>query len=122
MTGKLEDISKSCDNGMLRYVAGERRQDRISSEEVANRCGLKMIKNNFKLRQRRLEWFGHVRSEPEGGVLRLVEQMGSRKTKENLERNSEDGFGTNRNGREQDRGRWRKIIAVRPLLEGTIWT
>jgi len=26
-----------------------------------------------KLRQRRLQWFGHVRREMEGGVLRLVE-------------------------------------------------
>jgi len=28
-----------------------------------------------KLRQRRLQWFGHVRRETEGGVLRLVEEM-----------------------------------------------
>jgi len=70
-------------------------QDKISSEEVAKRCGLKMIQD--KLRQKRLH-SGHVRRETEGGVLRLVEEMESRKTKEKLERYSEDGFGTNRSG------------------------
>jgi len=36
---------------------------RISSEEVAKRYGLKMIQD--KLRQKRLQWFGHVRMETE---------------------------------------------------------
>jgi len=40
-------------------------QDRISREEVAKRCTLKMIQD--KLRQNRLQWFGHVRNETEGG-------------------------------------------------------
>jgi len=48
-------------------------QDRISSEEVAKICGLKMIQ--YKLRQKRLQWFGHVRRETEGEVLRQVEEM-----------------------------------------------
>jgi len=56
LTGKLEDIFKSCDSRMLRYMASVRWQD---SEEVAKRCGLKMIQD--KLRQKRLQWFGHVR-------------------------------------------------------------
>jgi len=57
---------------------------------MAKRCDLKMIQD--KLRQKRLPWFGHVRRETEGGVLRLVEEMEvsekkeSRKIKENLER------------------------------------
>jgi len=63
LTEKLEDILKSCDSRMLRYMAGMRWQDRISCEEVAKRCGLKMIQN--KLRKRRLQWFGHVRKETE---------------------------------------------------------
>jgi len=37
LTGKLEDIVKSCDTGMLRSMAKVRWQDRISSEEVAKR-------------------------------------------------------------------------------------
>jgi len=102
---------------MLRYMVGVRWQDRISIEEVAKRCGLKMIQN--KLRQKRLQWFGHVRGETEIEVFRLVEEIEvsgekeSRKTKENLERYSEEGFGTNRSGRECGiRSRkMRKIIA-----------
>jgi len=53
LTGKLEVILKSCDSRMLRYMAGVRWQDRISSEEVAKRCGWKMIQDI--LRQRRLQ-------------------------------------------------------------------
>jgi len=40
---------------MLRYMARVRWQDRLSSEEVAKRCGMKIIQD--KLRQKR---FGHV--------------------------------------------------------------
>jgi len=46
LTGKLEDILKSCDSRMLKYMARVRWQDRISSEEVAKRSGLKMIQIN----------------------------------------------------------------------------
>jgi len=43
---------------------------------------------------------GHVKRKKEGGVLRLVEEgeKENRKTKENLQRYSEEGFGTNRSG------------------------
>jgi len=58
-TRKLEYILKSCDSRMLRYIPGVRCQDRISSEEMTKRCCLKMIQD--KLRQRRLQWFDHVR-------------------------------------------------------------
>jgi len=61
------------DSRMLRYMAGVRWQDRISTEDVARRCGLKMIQD--KLRQKRLQWFGHVRSETEGRVLKLVDKI-----------------------------------------------
>jgi len=54
-------------------MARVRWQDRISSEDVAKRCGLKMIQD--KLRQKMLQWFGHTRRETDGGVLRLVEEM-----------------------------------------------
>jgi len=50
LTGKLEDILKSCDSRMLRYMAGVRWQHRISSENVAKRCGLKMIQDKLKQR------------------------------------------------------------------------
>jgi len=103
LTGNLEDILKSCGSRMLRYMHGESEmagQDLLSSEEAAKRCGLKIIQD--KLRQKRLQWFGHVRWEMEGEVLRLVEEIEvsekkeRRKTKENSEIHSEEGFGTKR--------------------------
>ena len=117
MTGRMEDILKSCDRRMLRYMAGVKWQDRVSSEEIAKRCGVKEIET--KIRQRRLQWFGHVRREAEGGVLRLVEEMevpGKRKVgrprktwrdtvKQDLEILRVD------ENMALDRSRWRKIIA-----------
>jgi len=72
LTGKLEEILKSCDSRMLRYMARVR-QGRIFSEEVVKKCDLKMIQD--KLRQLRLQWFGHLRRVTEGGVLKFVEEM-----------------------------------------------
>ena len=73
MTKKIEDILKHCDRKMMRYMAGVRWTDRISSVEVAWRCGLTDIQG--KIRQRRLQWFGHVRREKDGGGLRRVEEI-----------------------------------------------
>ena len=92
-------------------------QDRVSSEEIAKRCGVKEIET--KIRQRRLQWFGHVRREAEGGVLRLVDELevpGKRKVgrprktwrdtvKQDLEILRVD------ENMALDRSRWRKIIA-----------
>jgi len=99
LTGKLVDILISCDSRMLRYMTRVRWQDRISSEEVAKRCGLKIIQD--KLRQKvTMVW-----SCEKGNGERSVEISGrngsigekeSRKTKENMEKFSEEGFGTNR--------------------------
>jgi len=119
LTGKLEEILKSCDSRMFRYMARVRRQDRISSEEVAERCGLKMIP--VKLRQKRLQWFGHVRRETENGG-RSVENSGrnesigeeeSRKSTENLKdivKRDLKLIGVDECVA-LDRGRWRTIIA-----------
>jgi len=53
LTGKLEEILKSFHRRMSRYMARVRGQDRISSEEVGKRCGLKMIQD--KLKKKRLK-------------------------------------------------------------------
>ena len=58
----------------MRYMAGVRWTDRISSVEVAKRCGL-TDDIQGKMRQRRLQWFGHVRREKDGGGVRRVEEM-----------------------------------------------
>lgn len=73
MTDRIEDILKRCDRRILRYMAGVRWQYKISSREVAERCGVKEIQE--KIRRRRLQWFSHVRREKEGGVVKMVEEM-----------------------------------------------
>jgi len=55
---------------MLRYMARVKWQDRFSSENVAKRCGLKMIQD--KLRQKVVMVWSY---ENGNGVLRLVEEM-----------------------------------------------
>jgi len=83
---------------------------------VAKRCGLKEIQ--VKLRQKRLQWFGDVRRETEGGVLRLVEEMAvsgkrkvrrPRKTWEDIVNGNLELLGVDKSVA-LDQGRWRKII------------
>ena len=68
-----EYIMRKYDRRMLRYMTGVKWQDGVSSEEVAKRCGLGGIQE--RIRQGRLQWFGHVRREGDVGVLRMVEKM-----------------------------------------------
>jgi hypothetical protein len=49
--GIAEKIGKhleSCDSRMLRYMASVRWQERISGEEMAKRCDLKMIQDKLR--------------------------------------------------------------------------
>ena len=98
MTEKFEDILKHCDRKMMRHTAGVRWTDRISSVEVAWRCGL--TESRGKIRQRRLQWFGQVRREKDGGGLSRVEKMEvlgdmpRGKTKTNMEGDSGIRHGT----------------------------
>ena len=59
MKKRTENILTGSDRRMLRYMADVSWTDRIPSVEVAKRCGLTDIQG--KMRQRRLQWFGHVR-------------------------------------------------------------
>ena len=72
VTSRLIDVLCRCDCRMLRYMARVRWQDRRSSSEVAEMCGVEDL--SVKLRQRRLRWFGHVKRS-EGGVLGEVGEM-----------------------------------------------
>jgi len=91
--------------------------DRFSSEVVAKRCGLKMIQD--KLRHIRLQWFGHVRRETEGGVLEMSGRNGSvggkkkagrpRKTWKDIMKRDLKLLGVDENVA-LDRRKWRKII------------
>ena len=56
LTKRLEGVLIGCDRRMLRYMAGVTRQDWVSCEEVARRCGVGMLGD--ALLRRRLGWFG----------------------------------------------------------------
>jgi len=87
------------------------------------RCGLKMIRN--KLRQKRLQWFGHVRRETERGLLSLVEKMEVLekrkvgrpwKTWKDIVKRDLELIGV-KECVALDQGRWRKIIASPTVTE-----
>ena len=73
LTRRLEQVITSCDRRMLRHMAGVSLRDRVTSEEVAGRCGLQQI--CAALRRRRLRWFGHVYRMEEGEVLAEVRDI-----------------------------------------------
>ena len=66
---RLVELLRSTDRRMLRYMAKVRLKDKVTSEEVARRCGLPELP--VRLRQRRLRWFGHVR-RANGDVINEV--------------------------------------------------
>ena len=67
MTATVLAILTSCDRRMLRYMAGVAWQDRLSSGEVASRCGVDLVED--VLRRRRLRWYGHVKRRDENDPL-----------------------------------------------------
>ena len=80
LTQRLEHLLRACDRRMLRYMASVSLADRMSSLEVARRCGVRLLED--ALRERRLRWFGHViRRKGEGalGAVLNVEVAGSRR-------------------------------------------
>jgi len=75
---------------------------------------------NEKKTQKRLQWFGHVRRETEGGVMRLVEEMEvfgkrkverPRKTSEDIVKRDLELSRVDENVT-LDQIRWKKIIAT----------
>ena len=70
LTERLNGVLRGCDRRMLRYLAGVRWQDGVSSEEVARRCGLEEV-----IRGMRLRWFGHVVRAGEESMLKQVEEL-----------------------------------------------
>ena len=97
-------------------MTGVKWQDGVSREEVAKRCVLGDI-------QERLQWFGHVRSDGEEGVLRMVEKkqvQGNRllgKSKKRLEQLMQGDMKKKGIKEEQaiDRKSWEKLIAGPPI-------
>ncbi len=72
VVNRLMEVLRSCDRRMMRYMRGVRWQDRRSSSEVAQMCGVKDL--SAKLRQRRLRWFGHV-ERVGGGTLHEMREL-----------------------------------------------
>ena len=70
LTQRLEICIQNCDGRMLRFLTGVSLLDRVSSAEVARRCGLPKIADAARVR--RLQWFGHVRRRAEGEPLSVV--------------------------------------------------
>ena len=67
ITRRQEQLLTSCDRRFLRYMTGVRMTDRISNQQVANRCGQPQLLD--VIRERRLSWYGHVRRRGEGEIL-----------------------------------------------------
>ena len=105
-----------CDRRMLKYMAGVTSRDRVSSEEVARRCGVGMLGD--ALLRRRLGWFGHMERRDERdalGRVRLVNAPGHQlpgRQKKTWKKNMEEELNRFQlcTVQAQDRSGWRTII------------
>ncbi len=68
LTKQLEDLLRSCDTRMLRYMAKIRWEDRVANEEVERRCKQESLVS--VMRRMRLRWFGHVVRREEDHIVR----------------------------------------------------
>ena len=125
-TKKLEDEIRRCDRRMLRFMAGVRLRDRVTSAEILERCGLKDILKVLQVR--RLRWFGHVRRRELSEVLGMTLNMTvegrrppGRPKKNWLSCVQEDLQSLNISEEEvHDRRRWEQIIRTSNLVTGNI--
>jgi len=116
LTGKLEEILKSCDSRMLRCKAQVRWQERTPVKWWRRDVVWEWYRINWdrKSYNALVMWEGNGGKSVEiSGGNGSIGEKESRKKRENLERYSEKGFGTTRSGSECGIGsrRWRKIIA-----------
>ena len=70
LTQRLEKCIHSCDRRLLRNMSGVSLRDKVSSTEVAQRCGLEDLLEVKRVR--RLQWFGHVNRREEGEALSRI--------------------------------------------------
>ena len=126
VTKKLEDEIRGCDRRMLRFMAGVKLRDRVTSAEILERCGLKDILKVLQVR--RLRWFGHVKrrdpSEVLGRVLNMTvegRRPPGRPKKNWLSCVQEDLRSLNISEEDvHDRRRWEQIIKTSNLVTGNI--
>ena len=107
---------------MLRYMAGVTLADRVASEEVARRCGVKPVLT--VVREGRLRWFGHVKRREGEGLLGEVMQLEvhsvipRRRPKKQWKNNIEEDLRTLnlRKTDAMDRDSWRAAIKSSNLV------
>ena len=73
MSKKIADGIQACDRMMLRYMTGVTLADRVASEEVTRRCGVKPVLTI--VREYRLRLFGHVQRREGKGMLGEVMKL-----------------------------------------------
>ena len=112
---------------MLRYMTKVRWQDRVTNEEVRERCGVEDLKD--RMRRTRLRWFGHVKRREENNILKRVYDLdiGGRRPvgrpKKTWRKVVEEDMRTLNITEEtvEDRQRWKTLITSNPS-DGTIRT
>ena len=122
LTERLEGLLASCDQRMLRYMTKVRWQDRITNEEIRERCGVEDLKD--RMRRTRLRWFGHVKRREESNILKRVYDLdiGGRRPvgrpKKTWRKVVEEDMRTLNITEEavEDRQRWKRLIS-RPTPE-----
>ena len=72
-TKDIETKICRCDQWRLRHMAHARWEDRVTTEEVRRRCGVKDIMDILK--RNRLRWYGHVKRGDNDHVLRKAAEI-----------------------------------------------
>ena len=72
-TKAIEKKICSCDQWMLRHMAHVQWEDRVITEKVRRRCGVKDIMDVLK--RNRLRWYGHVTRRDNDHVLSKATEM-----------------------------------------------
>lgn len=69
---RLEDIRKleGFDHWCLRRILNVKWMDRVTNEQVRERCGISRL--SVRIQQRRLQWFGHVLRKSENELVKKV--------------------------------------------------
>jgi len=58
---------------MLRWMYGNTRRDKVRNEDIRTKIYVAPIEE--KMRENRLQWFGHVRRRPTDAPVRRVERI-----------------------------------------------
>jgi len=93
-TKVIEKKICSCDQQMLRHMAHVGWEDRVTTEEVRRRCGVKDIMDVLK--RNRLRWYVHVRRSDSDHVLSKAAEMEVKELGQGEDRTRHGSDGWNR--------------------------